>query len=143
MGTGERRAEQRADIDGSGNVIVQILGNDNRLDLPRPHLRLTRYLTRRERVETEADLLSPYARSIPLVGRKREMAELRAWLASGRPIAVRVLTGRAGAGKTRLALELCEEMLAEGWAAGFVESEELGRFQDKQNLADWGWAERR
>ena len=67
------------------------------------------------------------------------MAALRAWLASGRRVAVRVLTGRAGAGKTRLSLELCEQMLAEGWAAGFVESEELGRFQDKQNLADWGW----
>jgi hypothetical protein len=67
------------------------------------------------------------------------LTELRAWLESGRPIAVRVLTGRAGAGKTRLSLELCEQVLEEGWAAGFLESEELRRFQDKQNLADWGW----
>jgi len=113
MTTSGRPAEQRADIDGSGNVIVQILGNDNRIDLGRAYLRLTRYLMRR-RVDTEADLLSPYARSIPLVGRQQEMAELRAWLESGREVAVRVLTGRAGAGKTRLALALCERMLTEG-----------------------------
>jgi len=138
MTTSERPAEQRADIDGSGNVIVQILGNDNRVDLGRPYLKLTRYLTRRP-VDSEADLLSPYTRSIPLVGRQQEMTELRAWLENGRPISVRVLTGRAGAGKTRLSLELCEQVLAEGWAAGFVESEELRRFRDKQNLADWGW----
>ena len=137
MTTSERPAEQRADIDGQGNVIVQILGNDNRVDLGRAYLRLTRYLTRR-RIDSDADLLSPYARSIP-VGRQQEMTELQTWLGSGRPIAVRVLTGRAGAGKTRLSLELCEQMLAEGWAAGFLESEELRRFQDKQNLADWGW----
>ena len=31
--------EQRADLDGQGNVIVQILGNDNRVDLTRPHLK--------------------------------------------------------------------------------------------------------
>jgi tetratricopeptide (TPR) repeat protein len=140
MGSSELPTEQRADIEGSGNVIVQILGNDNRVDLGRPYLRLTRYLTRRERVESDADLLSPYARAISLVGREREMAELRAWLASGRRVAVRVMTGRAGAGKTRLALELCDERVLAGWAAGFVTGKELRRFQDKQTLAEWGWS---
>jgi hypothetical protein len=130
--------QQRADVDGQGNVIVQVLGNDNRVDLGRAYLRLTRYLTRRQ-TDSEIDLLSPYSRSIPLVGRELELAKLRTWLASGKPVSVRVLTGRAGAGKTRLSLELCEELFARDWAAGFVESEELGRFQDKQNLAEWGW----
>jgi hypothetical protein len=110
-------SQQRADVDGQGNVIVQILGNDNRVDLVRPYLRLTRYLTRR-RVDSDADLLSPYTRSIPLIGREQEMADPRQWLSSAKPISVRVLTGRAGAGKTRLSLELCEELFAEGWAAG-------------------------
>jgi hypothetical protein len=131
-------AQQRADVHGQGNIIVQILGNDNRVDLARAYLRLTRYLARR-RIETDADLLSPYTLSIPLVGRQPELADLRAWLGSDKPISVRVLTGRAGAGKTRLALELCEQLFEEGWAAGFVESGELGRFYHKQNLADWGW----
>ena len=119
--------QQRADVDGQGNVVIQILGNDNRVDLTRPYLRLTRYLTRR-RIDFDADLLSPYTRSIPLVGREQELAELRAWLVSDKRISVRVLTGRAGAGKTRLSLELCEELFTEGWAPGFVESGELARF---------------
>ena len=107
------------------------------MDFGRPYLKLTQHL--KSRVDSEIDLLSPYSRSIPLVGRREEREELRAWLARDKPISVRVLTGRAGAGKTRLALELCDELFAEGWAAGFVESGELRRFYDKQNLADWGW----
>ena len=129
---------QRADVDGQGNIIVQVLGNDNRVDFGRPYLRLTRYLTRR-RIDSEVDLLSPYSRSIPLVGRQQEFADLRAWLSSGKPISVRVLVGRAGVSKTRLSLELCEQLFGEGWAAGFVQSSELTRFYAKQNLADWGW----
>jgi hypothetical protein len=130
-------SQQRADIDGQGNVIVQVLGNDNRVDFGRTYLKLTQHL--KSRVDSEIDLLSPYSRSIPLVGRREEREQLRAWLARDKPISVRVLTGRAGAGKTRFALELCDELFIEGWAAGFVESGELRRFYDKQNLADWGW----
>jgi hypothetical protein len=130
---------QRANIDGANNIIVQIEGDRNTVNLRGfAHLTLTRYLTRRH-IDGDADLLSPYARSIPLIGREREMAELRTWLLSAKPISVRVLTGRAGAGKTRLALELCEAMLQEEWDAGFVESGELVRFRNQQNLATWGW----
>ncbi len=120
---------QRAGIDGQNNVIVQIEGDNNAVNLKGlAHLTLTRYLTRRH-VDTDIDILSPYTRSIPLIGRDAELADLRAWLASEKPISIRVLTGRAGSGKTRLALELCEQMLAEGWAAGFLESGELERFR--------------
>jgi tetratricopeptide (TPR) repeat protein len=132
---------QRVDVDGQGNIVVQVIGDDNRIDLGRPYLRLTRYLARRVDASqrSDAELLSPYSRSIPLIGRDEELADLRAWLASGKPISIRVLTGPAGSGKTRLALELCEEMFELGWAAGFVDSAELARFQDKQNLAAWDW----
>ncbi len=107
------------------------------MDFGRTYLKLTQHL--KSRVDSEIDLLSPYSRSIPLVGRREEREKLRAWLARDKPISVRVLTGRAGAGKTRFALELCDELFIEGWAAGFVESGELSRFYDRQNLADWGW----
>jgi hypothetical protein len=130
---------QHAGIDGQNNIIVQIEGDNSAVNLKGlAHLTLTRYLTRR-RLESDIDILSPYSRSIPLIGRDAELADLRAWLTSQKPISIRVLTGRAGSGKTRLALELCEQMLAEGWDAGFLESGELERFRAPQNLASWGW----
>ena len=51
---------------------------------------------------------------------------------------MRVLTGRAGSGKTRVALELCEEVQKD-WDAGFVRDLELRRFLGAQNLSTWGW----
>jgi tetratricopeptide (TPR) repeat protein len=139
MAQAPRDTEQQVAIHGANNIVLQIEGDRNTVNLKGfAHLTLTRYLTRRH-IESDADLLSPYSRSIPLIGREREMAALRAWLASDRPISVRVLTGRAGAGKTRLALELCEALLDDGWDAGFVESGELVRFRSQQNLSTWGW----
>ncbi len=61
-------SQQRADVDGQGNAIVQFLRKDNRVDFGRrPYRRLSRYL-RSRRIEPDADLLSPRSRSIPLVG---------------------------------------------------------------------------
>ena len=50
---------------------------------------------------------------------------------------MRCYTGRAGAGKTRLAIEACEAAEAEGWVAAFVPSGELARFHSTQNLVHW------
>ncbi len=136
---------QRARADGSGNVFVQIAGNGNSVLLPeQPYLRLTRYLQRREVREedgkqSEADLVTAYTRSVPFVGRQAEIDDLWAWLENGDPISVRVLIGTAGRGKTRLALELCEQATTKGWGAGFATSSELDRFRTKQNAASWGW----
>lgn len=124
---------------GNSNIVVQIEGDRNQVNLKGlPHLTLTRYLIRR-RVDNEADILSPYSFSIPMVGRDDELAKLSAWLDGPRPISVRILTGRAGAGKTRLALELIEARLADGWDSGIATSRELVRFFKQQNLQSWGW----
>ena len=67
------------------------------------------------------------------------MADLRAWLNRGTPISVQVMTGGAGHGKTRLALELIDEMTPRGWRAGFLTRGELRRFREQHNLSEWGW----
>jgi tetratricopeptide (TPR) repeat protein len=130
--------DQRAHAEGRNNVIVQIVGDGNTVVSGYPHLTLTRYLTRR-RVSSEIELLSPYAMAVPMVGRKEEQGDLRAWLDGEHPISVRVITGRGGSGKTRLALETCEAICTDGWDAGFVEARELDRFLSQQNLSTWGW----
>ncbi len=98
--------EQTTQIRGSGNLVIQA-GRDVNL-AAEPKLHLTSYENRRGRIESDADRLTAYARAIDMIGRDGEMASLSDWLESARPIAVRVLTGPAGTGKTRLALELVE-----------------------------------
>lgn len=67
-------------------------------------------------------LLAPQARTTPFVGRDAEMKRLGGWLESttSAPVSVAVVAGAAGAGKTRLALELVEHAATSGWTAGFV-----------------------
>ena len=132
--------------------IVQIQGDGNAVLIGLPHLRLTRYLTRRAigtgepdsagftpSGEREADLLRSYTEAIPFVGRKRERERLNSWLDSPAPVSVRVLAGPGGRGKTRLVLETCRTRAAAGWRAGFVTGLEMNRFRTQSNLASWGW----
>ena len=60
------------------------------------------------------DLLLPASRAPELVGRADELAALEHWLSAPAAVSVRGLTGRAGSGKTRLAIELCERAEALG-----------------------------
>src|SRR5260370_28409435 len=76
---------------------------------------------------------------VPLLGRECALDDLRCWLASDRDVSIRVLTGGAGRGKTRLALELVREASQEGWLAGFVEQGGLDRFRAQPNGAGRGW----
>ncbi|TMR33618.1 hypothetical protein, partial [Nonomuraea zeae] len=57
---------------------------------------------------------------VPFLGRKEELAQLRAWAAEPAALSIAVLTGRGGTGKTRLAGELCAELAEAGWDAGFL-----------------------
>ncbi len=138
-------AAQTAEVAGDRNVIVQIRGNGNTVVPGYAYLTLTRYLGRRvvpqggEALGEAAALLSPYAFSVPLVGREPVLADFWAWMRNGRPISVRVLTATAGAGKTRLALELCDSVVEAGWDAGFLAESELVRFRTAQNASTWGW----
>jgi tetratricopeptide (TPR) repeat protein len=135
---------QHAEVYGRNNVIVQIQGDGNTVVAGLAHLTLTRYLNRRRGgggpTGEAAEILSPYALAIPFIGREPVMADLRTWMEKDQPISVRVLTARGGGGKTRLALELCDEATRRGWFAGFVTDRELLRFLAQQNLSTWGWS---
>jgi hypothetical protein len=99
---------------------------------------LTRFPARR-RILKDFDRLSPYSRSVPLIGRQPELASLRAFLDQPGAVRVRVVTGTGGIGKTRLALELCEQRAHAGWDTGFATGREMKRFLAHQNLSAWGW----
>ncbi|MFG1942133.1 hypothetical protein [Nonomuraea sp. NPDC048826] len=57
---------------------------------------------------------------VPFVGRKAELAALRTWAAGPEPVSAALVTGPGGAGKSRLAVELGEELAAAGWDTGLL-----------------------
>ena len=61
-----------------------------------------------------ARYLRPEEAVVPFRARP-ELDELLTWCVSGGHAAVRLVTGDGGAGKTRLALRLGEELAANGW----------------------------
>jgi hypothetical protein len=136
-----------ARVVGSGNIIVQAVGSgiDVAVSSQVPHLRLTLFDARTERVKQErsdAALLSAYRSDVvPLLGRENVLSDLWAWMERDATISIRVLVGAGGRGKTRLGLELARQALAKGWRAGFIEQREMDRFRRQQNVSDWGWDE--
>jgi tetratricopeptide (TPR) repeat protein len=68
----------------------------------------------------ELEVLRAENRAIPVVGREADLSDLHAWLKSPAPVSCRILTGPAGAGKTRLAIQLVEELGGSRWRSGFL-----------------------
>jgi tetratricopeptide (TPR) repeat protein len=135
----------RADIEGHDNIIVQAVGSGINVAVGagRPHLRLTQFVARTQRVcgdDSDTALLSAYRDDVVgLLGRDEARAEFGRWIRSKRRILIRVLTGAGGRGKTRLALELARKATEQGWLAGFATATELDRFRKQQNIAEWAW----
>jgi hypothetical protein len=129
---------QAAEVAGSGNTVVQLVGDGNTVVAGHAHLTLTRFVARRQ-IRRDLDRLSPYTRATPLLGRETELASLHVFLNDPRPMLARVLIGSGGSGRTRLALELSEQASEQGWNAGFVTRPELRRFFEQQNSSSWGW----
>lgn len=126
-------------VSGNGAIAVQIEGNDNRVEIIAGGARLVlnRLHLSRDHPKTILELLRADIRAIDLVGRQDELSNLANWRNSDRHVAVRCITGRAGSGKTRLAIEACEAADRDGWTAAFVSSDELKRFHLTQNLTNW------
>jgi hypothetical protein len=120
---------------GQGAVAIQVAGNNVTVSVGRTSLVLDRkHKLNARRATTDLQLLLTELREIDLVGRDAEFTALNEWLDTNAEISVRCLTGQAGAGKTRLATELCERAEMGGWRAGFVRHEGL-----VQDLSGWHW----
>jgi hypothetical protein len=58
---------------------------------------------------------------VPFTGRVAELDRLHAWAAQPASVAIALVTGSGGRGKTRLAIEAATRAGADGWRAGFVD----------------------
>lgn len=79
-------------------------------------------------------LLSFTDTDAPLIGRAAELIELETFLSAEDSLSWWAWTGSAGAGKSRLALELCRRAVQAGWNAGFIGASQQSRLGGLQNL---------
>jgi len=66
--------------------------------------------------EAPSRLLSARYRLVPFAGRDDELADLAGWRDDGASMAVRLVHGPGGQGKTRLAARFAASSAAAGWA---------------------------
>jgi tetratricopeptide (TPR) repeat protein len=142
-----RDVSQSIAVTGDGNTVTLTFG-DSGVVLPLRR-RQFRPADRRRRSPSgqpprELDLLVPEAGKLPLIGRKDLFAELQAWIDDEVDISVHALIGRAGSGKTRLALEFCAKIDSDpnakgGWLAGFLSPIELSSVVETLTTRHFVW----
>jgi len=76
---------------------------------------------------------------VPFLGRAAEIRSLRDWCTRPDRFGVAVMTGDQGAGKTRLAAELCKELGGAGWSAGFMDLKAVDTFLEKSGSFELVW----
>jgi hypothetical protein len=91
--------------------------------------------------ERELDLLKAKHRAVDLVARDQDLASLWRWIEGEQAISARLIVGRAGTGKTRLAFELLVEIAERlpHWQAGLLTSSALRKFDATKQPSDWTW----
>lgn len=74
---------------------------------------------------SESRLLHADEALVPFdAARQPAIDQLNTWLDDDNfPVAIRLMTGAGGLGKTRLAIEICEQRLQRGWHCGFLSKE--------------------
>jgi hypothetical protein len=132
-------ASQSASSGGHDNIIVQAAGDGIHVQVGLPYLELIPAARRiRTNPRLEIEILDPVFQAVPLVGRESDLAFLRSWIETDPKIGITALTGAGGSGKTRLSLELLQN-LPEHWQGGFLAAQEAKRFLEAKNLASWSW----
>ena len=134
-------------VTGDGNTVALSFGDTGiRLPLRRKQFPPPERRRRPAAGEPprELDLLVPEAGKLPLIGRKDLFAELQAWLDDETDISVHALIGRAGTGKTRLALEFCGaiDRYPDGqgeWVAGFLSPSDLSAVVETLTTRSFEW----
>ncbi|MGZ8337163.1 MAG: toll/interleukin-1 receptor domain-containing protein [Allosphingosinicella sp.] len=71
------QAARFGEVRGLGSVVVQAAGDGRAVVDGLPHLTLARRHGRRRPIRSDLDLLNPFSRAIPLIGREAEMAGSR------------------------------------------------------------------
>ena len=120
--------------DGPGSAGSWIAGNQNVQiqDVSGSTIQIT-YGGQRRRVPLEPAVISVgnnvgapaqlvRARSgiVPYTARAGLLADVQAWLGRGDAFAACLVGGRGGSGKTRLGVELCEQVRESGWLRGLL-----------------------
>jgi hypothetical protein len=132
-------SDQSASQSGHHNIIVQTHGDNARVEIGLPHLKLVPVGARvRGAIRTDIDILNPAFQAVPLVGRDQDLKFLHEWLIAEKRIAATAIIGNGGSGKTRLALEFLQK-LPPDWQGGFLTSDEAKRFVSQENLSEWSW----
>jgi hypothetical protein len=62
---------------------------------------------------------------VPFTGRTRELGDIAGWVNNEANIALGLISGPGGRGKTRLAMEAAIQVAANGWSSGFVSPKTL------------------
>lgn len=137
-------------VTGDGNNVALTFGDTGialplrRKQFPPPDRRRR---PREGEPPRELDLLVAEAGRLPLIGRTDLLAELQAWLDDETDISVYGLIGRAGTGKTRLAIEFCRTIDSDPtgkgeWIAGFLSPADLSPVVETLATHSFTWERR-
>ncbi len=88
------------------------------------------------------ELLKAKHQAARLVARERDLASLWRWIEGGERISARLIVGRGGAGKTRLAFEFLLQIAERlpNWEAGLLTGTVLRKFDATKQPSDWRWS---
>ena len=134
-------------VTGNGNHVRLTFGNSS-VTLPLRRIQFRPPERHRRSAEgqrpRELDILASDAAKLPFIGREDLFTELRAWLDGEPDISVHALTGRAGTGKTRLAIEFCSAVDGDPggkglWLAGFISPSDLSAVVETLATQSFNW----
>jgi hypothetical protein len=130
-------ADLSSHVNGSNNVTIQIVGDNNTVGGASLWLVPWQDEVVQKPIDRDVQILNPAYEAVEMVGREGDLAFFRGWLEGG-GIKVTALVGRGGAGKTRFALKLLQGLGAD-WQGGFLKPDEACRVLVTENLGRWEW----